>query len=555
MKPKGTKPGESTIKRDMDKESLRYCDEMEKMEGNPNAKQIADLFRKGQLEGNILRDVREILKDPNKMKDDEYKWFIKALAAGKFPKKGKNALKFLKALNGTEEERKYAREVIKDLSEESAGNMAERAEKKHLKHLAELREEAVKSDTLESVASKTGTITTSADIHSAVETAVNKKKSNWEVEKMPKELVEELDRLEGRQVEIAEESNKLDQELKAELKKEEPDKSKVDALEKKIKALDTEFEKIGDELKDPKKREVAHLSQQLNRIRAIEKLGKETGLSFSQISKLKIWALGLIESDAGIIVNQITGKAEKEHVQLTITGIRFDHERTNYENDAAGDLIIEYINENGETEEAGYTNFVKILNGCEAYEDIESLEEVFSQLDEELGYLQLKEGQELVAETAVSVDENGVKKENKKIRIKEIDEKTKTITLEEPATKISRRMLGQSVHNAMYFDRIQQTFEYGEFVRFVRQNGYKRQLKAEEMDRVLEAAGKKTNRECEDIEREIATTLGGTRKRTERVEVQAFTPPKEGGSNVIYLMDDGGSLRKGKLTREKGSED
>ena len=77
----------SDIKRDMDKESLRYCEEMEKLEGNPNAKQIADLFRKGQLEGDILRDVREILKDPNKMKDDEYKWFIKALAAGKFPKK------------------------------------------------------------------------------------------------------------------------------------------------------------------------------------------------------------------------------------------------------------------------------------------------------------------------------------------------------------------------------------------------------------------------------------------------------------------------------------
>ena len=254
-------------------------------------------------------------------------------------------------------------------------------------------------------------------------------------------------------------------------------------------------------------------------------------------------------------MNQITGKAEKEHGQLTITGIRFDHERTNYEDDAAGDLIIEYINENGETEEAGYTNFVKTLNGCEAYEDMESLEEVSSQLDEELGYLQLKEGQELVAETAVSVDENGVKKENKKIRINEIDEKTKTITLEEPATKISRRMLGQSVHNAMYFDRIQQTFEYGEFVRFVRQNGYKRQLKAEEMDRVLEAAGKKTNRECGDIEKEVTATLGGKRKRTERVEIQAFTPPKEGEGKVIYLMDDGGSLRKGKLTREKGSED
>ena len=151
---KTPKSGEAggTSKRDMDKESLRYCEEMEKLEGNPYSKQIADLFRKGRLEGDILRDVREILKDPNKMKDDEYKWFIKALAAGKFPKKGKNALKLLKALNGTEEERKYAREVIKDLSEESAGNMSERAEKKHLKHLAELREEAIKSNTLESVA-------------------------------------------------------------------------------------------------------------------------------------------------------------------------------------------------------------------------------------------------------------------------------------------------------------------------------------------------------------------------------------------------------------------
>ncbi|MEK7547938.1 MAG: hypothetical protein AAB540_03515, partial [Patescibacteria group bacterium] len=417
------------------------------------------------------------------MKDDEYKWFIKALAAGKFPKKGKNALKLLKALNGTEEERKYAREVIKDLSEESAGNMSERAEKKHLKHLAELREEAIKSSTLESVAGKAGTITASADIHSAVETAVSKKKKNWEVEKMPEDLVKELDRLEGRQVEIAEESNKLDQELKAELKKEEPDKAKIDTLEKKIKTLDTEFEKIGDELKDPKKKEVAHLSQQLNRMRAIEKFGKETGLSFSQINKLKIWALRSTDTDTddregsskiqGIIVNQATGKAEKEKCTLTITGIRFDQARTNYENDAAGDLIIEYINENGETEEAGYTNFVKILNGCEAYEDIESLEEVNAQLDEELGYLPLAKGQELVAEIAVSVDETGVKKENKKIRIKEIDEKTGTITLEEPATKISRRMLGHSVNNAMYFDRIQQTFEYGEFVRFVKQNEYK----------------------------------------------------------------------------------
>ena len=74
------------------KEQERYCTELEK---TSEGKKLAKEFKKGRLDFETFKASYEIIKDPNKISKLEYRFFINAVAAGKFANRSENALVFL----------------------------------------------------------------------------------------------------------------------------------------------------------------------------------------------------------------------------------------------------------------------------------------------------------------------------------------------------------------------------------------------------------------------------------------------------------------------------
>ena len=303
-------------------EQKRHCEELESS-GTPNAKEVAENFRKGRIDEATFRDVREVLKDPNKMQKDPYKHFIKALAKGKFPDRAKSAGRFLSAIDGTEKEQQYAKEFLRNLSEDSTGNLTGRSEKGHLKKLTQLRQEDLAIKTTKEIGSKAATITAMADISDKVEHASETQDKRSAIEQAPKELIDKLDRLEIAQSQVAKKSNAKDQELEQLLKTQNPDKAEVARLEGEIHDLDLEFDRLDVELNGPRQEYQDYLTRNLSRFRSLEKFLKRSGIDLMIADKIKMWFLGLSanrEADKGkaslkmlgVFVDPVSGEARKQ---------------------------------------------------------------------------------------------------------------------------------------------------------------------------------------------------------------------------------------------------
>lgn len=539
-------------------EQERYLKELESMSGSPHAKEIAHQYRTGKIETEVLEEAREILRNPNKMDQEPYKRFMKALAKGKFPNRAKHALQFLRALNGSEKERDYANDLVKDLSDDATGPLSERREKAHLKKLAELKQEDIAE-----------TITRSVDVRSAAMKASETADKNWQVEDAPKDLIEVLDRLELKQAEIARQANAKDKELEKALRAEKPDKVLIARLEKEIKALDEQFDALAKELEAPKLEFQNYLERNLARYDALENFLDRAGIDINAAKKLKMWFLQLSSrkesTDAktslkmqGIVIDSVTGQARKQETTIEITGIRFEKDRSDLEASSPGELIIEYTNEKGEATYAGYKNFLQMVDAFEAYEEVDSLDDVNRKLAREIGYIDLSQGQEFQADVLIGLDENGKElRETHKFTIETIDVKKKKITLNRSVKKIPREWIGLSVDPSLYFDRNQREFSFGEFIKLVKQHKYTREIAVAETASALQRSQALLREDCEAFVEDDDEKVKAKYASVGGIPDTKLTVPEGESTGKVVFLDEHRQRRTGVLRRgvnAKGEE-
>lgn len=191
-------------------------EEIEKSK-SPQARRLADMFRKGKIDREILAEINEIVKDPAKLKDDPnnpYRNFLLALSKGHLPEKGRDSIQFLRyAEEGNDEQKSYVGKLLLDLSKDDAGKLTGRSEKRKFEELSKIRSSKATSETSAEIASAAATLTTTAGIRNAVESSTMIESGRWRNEKPPEEL-KKLDALIIKQSEIADQANPLRAELK-----------------------------------------------------------------------------------------------------------------------------------------------------------------------------------------------------------------------------------------------------------------------------------------------------------------------------------------------------
>lgn len=541
-----------------------YLDEMDRMADETHAKKIAKLARDGRIEPEVLKQVREVLRNPNKMAKDDYKYFMKALGQGKFPNRAKFALRFLQALDGTDNEKAYAKKFLRGLSEESSLNLSERKEKDALKRLTELREEDLAGQAANETSSAAATITETAGISAMVEKVAGSKHSNWTLEKPPEELIKTLDKLETEQAQIAAQSNVVHDQYRAAQAEKNPDKDLLERLKQELIRLDDEFDKLQRELSAPRREYRELLTRTLSRHRALEDFFKRAGVDVRTAERLRMWFLDLSrgrEIDEkktslkllGVETDPATGAARKQETTIEITGLRFDKsDRSGMEPEAAGELLIEYVNEKGEKKIEGYKNFLQMINAFEAHEEIDSIEELNRRAEEQLGYAELKEGQEFGTEILVGFDKDDKEiKEKHGFTVQSIDPKKGTVTLDHSVTKTPRQWIQHSVHPSLYFDRKQKVFTFGEFAKLLKQHNFERKTGIDETEEVCAKARESLKKECAEFSIGSPERIQERAKRLDTQEPPKITLPKSGKEEEVLFLDDSQLLRWGKLKREK----
>lgn len=541
-----------------------YIKELDSMEPTTHAQKIAKLAREGKIEPEVLKQVRETLRDPNKMEKKEYQHFMKALGQGKFPNKAKYALRFIQALNGSEKEREYAIDLVKDLSEESTSALTERREKDALKKLSDLREEDLETIAISETSTAAKAITESADIKSMVEKASRTKPENWKVEAAPEKLIEELDKLEIEQAELSEKSNQVDRQFRAAKAAKKPDQDLIERLKQELIHLENEFDKLHRKLKKPRLEYQNYLSRNLARYRALEWFFKKAGVDVRTAERLRMWFFDLASGKAkagekaslklmGLEIDPNTGVTNKKESYIEIVGLRFDtDDRNGIEADAAGELVIEYKDQNGELKIEGYKNFIQLLTAFEGYEEIDSLEDLNSRATEEFGYADLQIGQEFATDILVGFDKNGKPiNERHSFKIENIDQKNKKIILDQSVTKIPRQWIEFSVDNSLYFDRKQREFSFGEFAKFIKQHNYQRVV---DINETAELSEKAKAHEAAKSAEFMSGSSELSRQRYEKLTADGHPKidfPKSGESKEVIFIDGNDLQRWGKLKREK----
>ncbi|MBI5753782.1 hypothetical protein HZA40_01410 [Candidatus Peregrinibacteria bacterium] len=541
--------------RETSADQQRMYDEIEKS-GNPDTKEIADSFRKGKIEDDVLYEIRELVMDPNKMSKDPYKRFVKCLAKDKFPRKGKFALRFLTAMeDGGEKEQEYAAEMIRKLSDDASPKLTLKTEKDHLKKLNELREEDIENQTIEGTGTAAQVIMQSADTGESVRKSTEEiigKNKNWKIEKLPQSKLKEFRGINQNRFKLHQESNQKDEELKKALGETPPSTELAAKLKK-------ELETIDEKLKEQDKLEqewLVYAKRAISQFKALKKFSGNAGLDMDAVSKLETWFLDAnVPLDKGIKIDIKTGKTLKEKQSITIRKIEFRDRRNDemvIEDDAAGTLMVEYEDENGNIVSETYLNFIGFLNCTEAHEDITSMDDLNDKIQDEALYKPLAAGQTYTAKKTGSAEEQEFTIEN----IEERDGK-QVIVLDHTVTKIPRHKMPNSVSDFWYFDRKQQVFSLGEFARFVKQEGFKRKPEQGEDQEICDASARaRTERNLKFVEganewqKQKFEEIGGAGEKAVKV-------PKDGEVSNVVFLDEYKRERKAKLrtgTDEKGEK-
>jgi len=451
------------------------------------------------------------------MKDDNYKRFIKALAKGQFPNKAKSASRFIKALQGSEKEREYAEEVLEDLSLDSSGPLSKRQEKAHLKKLTDLRQEQVAKETLTQTSASTGTITTSADLRSRISKAAETSElleGNWELEQFDPEQAKKITALMRKRQDVQGKYAQKFEELRVAQSADPLDEVAVKRLEKALRDLDAENEKIQKEYKKENAKALQYIERNAKRKEKIDRLETlETGIPLNKKGvKIRIKT----PDEEGNI-------DEEREVEITVKegGITFDNDRTDLEPQAPGSIQITMINENGEEEDPRNTkNIASHLNAYGAYEDIQDLSQLNQELKQQTGETDLSEGMEFAIKEP-AIDQFGKEiNQTKKIKIEKIDRENGKIVLDKAVIATPKEWISLSVHPKLYVTRIQREFNYGQFAKLVKQHQYQTDISTQRLDELLEEKDLK--------------------------------PLDEGEEGKVWYLDDTGKRREGTLSKDEG---
>ncbi len=215
-------------------------------------------------------------------------------------------------------------------------------------------------------------------------------------------------------------------------------------------------------------------------------------------------------------------------------------------------MLIEYVDDKGKTTISNRNNFLNLLDTLDAHEPIENLDRLNESIQENNYYKALKAGQEF--ELAEIKDQEGeIIQEKQNFKISLINERDKKIILDKAVLKTPRTDFSKSVYNALYFDRDQQEFSYGEFPKLLRKQGYKRILTEEDdlqaiIKKQEEAYKEEMNgfmADATEDKKELFNAVADLKK-------YSFTPPKPGEEQTVIFRDKGGNRREGILSSEDG---
>lgn len=459
------------------------CEAMEERGGD--AKKIAVLFKKGKIKDDVFEKVWDTIGDLDKMKNDGYKHFMKALGMGKFPERAKKATFFIDALEGSDDEKKYITKELRKLSEEHGESISSDQERRILEGLKEARIEKKPEEDLPTASKK---------MLEATKKAVQLEETNWPPELPPKEVVENLNELEPKQKELFKKMLEKEAQLDRAITAEKRDRELIEKLAAELDALNKEFDKLEKELEKPREEREKYMKRVEAQYEALERLFGQAGIKMHDARKIKAWLLKMAKSKIGGgeplklrgISHKETGETTKKVETFTILGVWFDRdEATGDEN--PGRLIIRYQNEEGKKFNDTYSEFLKMVNAVDAHEEIEELEKLNERIAPETFGKNIEKGQKYITKKIAGFDKDGkILEEEHSFVISEIDEDEKTIILDHNVNAVPKEWLSRSVADELRFDRIKKEFSYGEFVKLIKQHDYKREASMEEVGELKE---------------------------------------------------------------------
>lgn len=477
---------------------------------------------------------------------------------------------------------RYAIEKLAELATEAPGAISDREYQEILESLKAVSPQEKnededekpedEADVIDLTKRKAKILLDQGETHSKVEKSTKQTHQNWKLEKPPQELIDKFQPLDERTIEIVNAANgkgrikeKLeatiqsgyqgdfravineilqanDQNLgrivKGRLKKLlENTKSAPEVLQRNIVSiisqlglelveLDEEMDEINAQLEPLITEFNEYAMQQIGRIRAIEFFSKRAGLDMMTVQKLIGWYKGGSKI-FGMKIDPQTGKKTEGQISMEITGFTFEPGNDPSDKEAPGHLIVNYIDENGKEHAEPFIHFVRQMDALECYEPQTSMEEFNKRRKFELRYAPLQAGQTFAATVLVDMDERGEAVYQRQIfhidRIfQEITSDGKNdwrIQLKEPVETVPLGWLDPNMHSKGYKARFHQTFNLGQFDKFIMQRGFKRVTAAEEDQKVIKQIAK----DCIDAHNNYQPVLDDSQMHKRRM--QSITRP------------------------------
>jgi hypothetical protein len=548
----------------LDDTSKKQLKEIEHSAHTPHGKQVAALYRKGKLDGQTLREIRDLINDPNKMQSKHYQRFIKALSLGRFPSRSGNSLHFLKAISHKGKAGDRAREIVSDLSEDSSGPLTSRKEKALLKELTTLQEKELISETTTSTSSTASLTLQSADIHQKVSVTSETSKDSLLLEKIPKDLIESIKSIDASRFQLTKDAKTIEQAIISENAKPDKDELKIKRLQNQLGKLDEKMKALDKELALKEKeyleyRQRAHLSYQ-----AAEKFKRESGINPEINSMIHMWIMGLVGKNlsevsttlkmTGVKVDPKTGKASRKTEAIEIVGMSFDREKDTLMPQSPGEMLIHYKNENGEVTEASYGVFMDMINVYEGYPEISSFSELNSLIGKETNDIELSDGDQFKAKITRSSGAKGKPiTEEVSIKIESIDHENKMIIIDQNFKTTHRGTLSRATHPSLYFDRYKKEFNFGEFARFISKNEFRRPTTKDQTAEALVRL--KARQDKETLELKVGTTpeVSDALDRVIRTTADGLTVPTSDSTTEVIFLDNNNKQRFGTLRQNPDS--
>lgn len=517
-----------------------------------HAKEIAKRYKNGKIRTDVFEKLHKVALDPNKMKDAAYQHLMKAIAKGKFPEGADKAKDFLIILEtGSKTQKKEAKELLRKWSDEAEGAIAKITVENEVKKIKDFQS-GIEEETIEATSAATGAIMQTAETRDALHKASRPRIENWHIETMPQEVIEKLDNLDLKHYQLAKKGVDLDKQISAESAKKTPDLEKIKILQQELADLDNQIAEIANQISEAETIWVAHMERALSQFRALESFSKRAGLDIKSVYKLRYWLVSQISGKRGttalqgIKIDSKNGHSQKEWQTFEIKGVEFSRDKDDIESESPGELKIHYVDEDGNSQETNYKTFLRLLDGTEAYEEIDSIQELNRQIQKEALYKPIAEGQSFTKKVLTGFDEEGARVyENHSFKIESISDNQ--VTLDQTVTKVPRTWLANSIDNRLYFDRNQKNFTFGEFAKFLRQHKYTRDYKDSERQDIVDKMEQAQQDTIKSFVADKPANLQRKFAQIDGVEANKLTLPKQNQEQPIVFKDDFGKRRKGVL--------